>query len=158
VGGFNTTPKQINPQLTTWRERRNTLYGFDQHRKIPETQLSEQPIQNSKTKKIRLLTNTRRNCPAPRGDPVERRRAISIRRGEFGGRRRGGLLGGVVVRMDGRGSPLGEQGAEARPPERFPEAGEACSGGGEEGQDRHVDGWVLWRASLRCSYNKLPRL
>jgi hypothetical protein len=49
------------------------------------------------------------------------------------------MLGGVVVRMDGRGSPLGEQGAEARLPERFPEAGEACSRGGEEGQDRHVD-------------------
>jgi hypothetical protein len=70
------------------------------------------------------------------------------------------MLGGVVVRMDGRGSPLGEQGAEASLPERFPEAGEACSRGGEEGQDRHVDGWVFWdgRASLRCSYNKLPRL
>ena len=79
-----------------------------------------------------------------------------MRRGEFGGR----TLGCVGVRMDGRGSPLGEQGAEARLPERFPEAGEASSGGGEKGQDRHGDGWVFWhvRASLGCSYSKLPRV
>lgn len=85
-------------------------------------------------------TNTRRDCPAPEAGPVERRREGATRRGELGGRGRAGVSGGAVVRMDRRGSPRGEQGAEAPLPERFPEDGGACSGVGEEGQERH-GGW-----------------
>jgi hypothetical protein len=69
---------------------------------------------------------------------------MAIRRGEFRGRTRNGVFGGAGGRIDGRGSPSGEQGAEGSLPERFPEAGEECSGGGEEGRDRHVPGGEFW--------------
>lgn len=90
--------------------------------------------------KIELLTNTRRDRPAPEAGPVERRRAVVTRRGKLGGRGRAGVFGGAVVRVNGRGSPRGEQGAEPPLPERIPEDGGACSGVGEEGQERH-GGW-----------------
>lgn len=57
-------------------------------------------------------------------------------RGEFGGRKRGGVFGGAGGRVYIRGSRRGEQGAAARLPQRSPEDGVARSGG-EERQNRH---------------------